>query len=150
MVSGLSSNEFSQNLLNTHTCMTMDKKKKKEIASLFVDNIDKLVEQYQDFITRADVGDTSKPESYVMFWKLAVEQTGLETFAFVARCLHSIIPTSTFVERVFSLINNKFNDQQYWTLIDTIQLCCFSNFNPFLSMEGINGARDKLSELFQG
>ena len=131
----------------------MNKKRKKEIASLFVYNIDKLVEefeQHQDFISRADVGITSKPESFVMFWELAVDQKGLDTFAFVARCLYSYIPTSTFVERVFSLINNKFNDQQYWTLIDTIQLCCYSNYNPFLSMEGINGARDKLSELFQG
>ena len=133
--------------------MTRNKKEKKEIASLFFYNIDKLFEQferYQDFMSRTDVGDTSKPESFVMFWRNAVDQRGLETFAFIARCLHSIIPTSTFVERVFSLINNKFNDQQYWTLIDTIQLCCYSNFNPFLSMEAINGARDKLSALFQG
>ena len=101
-------------------------------------------------MSRTNVNNTSKPESFVMFWKLAVEQKGLETFAFVARCLHSIIPTSTFVERVFSLINNKFNDQQYWTLIDTIALCCFSNFNAFPCLETINGARDKLSELFQG
>ena len=94
--------------------MTMNMKKKKEIASLFFYNIDKLFEQferYKDFIARADVVDTLKPESFVMFWKLAMDQTGLETFAFVVRCLYAIIPTSTFVERVFSIINNKYNDQ---------------------------------------
>ena len=81
--------------------MTRNKKEKKEIASLFFYNIDKLIEQfeqYQDFMSRTDVGDPSKPESFVMFWKLAVDQKGLDTFAFVARCLYSIIPTSTFVE----------------------------------------------------
>ena len=114
---------------------------------MFFYNIVQLFEQferYKDFMSRTNVDDTSKPESFVMFWKLAVDQKGLETFAFVARCLYSIIPTSTFVERVFSLINNKFNGQQYWTLIDTIQLCCFSNFNPFLSMDAIDDARDKM------
>ena len=70
--------------------MTRDRKKMKEIASLFFYNIDKLFEQferYQDFMSRTDVDDTSKLESFVMFWKLAVDQRGLETFAFIARCL---------------------------------------------------------------
>ena len=54
---------------------------------------------------------------------------GLHAWWFAARLCALVMPTSAAAERVFSLLNNLYSDQQTRTLVDSILLSLFLSYN---------------------
>ena len=54
---------------------------------------------------------------------------GLHAWWFAAKLCALVMPSSAAAERVFSLLNNLYNDQQTHTLVDSILLSLYLSFN---------------------